>query len=142
MTTKYSASVARRPNRSASGGSAKQPAMVPTDSTIVPYDANRAASAAAKPSRPAICVTDAGTYTDPAHNPTIDTSRYSAFSHVRRAYSGVNSLAKAVSTDGRSRLRRSHVVDSWTAYWMKVTSTAGVPPIANIQRQPYFAPTK
>ena len=60
--------------------------LVPADSTIVPYDARRDASARSKPSRIASRVTDAGTYTELAHNPTIETRRYSELRIVRRAY--------------------------------------------------------
>ena len=54
-------SVSRRPSASASGGRTRQPRIVPAESTIVPYDARRAASAAVKPSRSAISRTDVGT---------------------------------------------------------------------------------
>src|SRR5207253_10336424 len=109
----------------------------------VPNAPRRAASAAVRPSRSTIWVTDVGTYTDPAHSPTIDTSRYKELSHVRRAYLGENSFAKADRIVGRVTSRFScHTFDSWTPYWMNVTSNAGVPPTANIQRQPYCAPMK
>ncbi len=85
MTTKYSPSVSRRPSASAIRGRTMHPRIVPVDSSIVAYDASRAASAGAYPWRIAICVTDVGTYTVPAHRPTIDTSRNAEFSSVRRA---------------------------------------------------------
>ena len=64
-----------RPMRSAIRGSTTQPRIVPVERIIVPYDARRAARIAGTPPRSAICVTAAGTYTDPAHKPMIDTSR-------------------------------------------------------------------
>src|SRR4029077_1156731 len=85
ITTKYPASASRRPSASASVGNTRQPRIVPAESTIVPYEASRAASAPPKPSRSAISRADAATYTDPAHNPMIDTSRYSELRTVFRA---------------------------------------------------------
>jgi len=61
ITPKYRPSVSRRPSASASRGSTTHPRIVPADSSIVPYDARRTASAPAWPSRTAICVTEAGT---------------------------------------------------------------------------------
>src|ERR1051326_2378917 len=75
ITRKYTPSVGRRPKRSAIHGSATQPRIVPAESSIVPYDASDPALAAVRPVRSAISRTDVGTYTDPAHNPMIDTSR-------------------------------------------------------------------
>ncbi len=46
--------------------------MVPMDKIAVPRDAARAAAA---PSRLAMAITAVGTYTDPAHNPVIETSK-------------------------------------------------------------------
>ena len=43
MTPKYRPSVARRPSRSASAGTMRQPMMVPSERTIVPYDASNPA---------------------------------------------------------------------------------------------------
>src|SRR5262249_27613363 len=119
-----------------------QPRIVPADSTIVPYDANRVPSAALKPCRAAISRTDVGTCTDPAHSPTIDTSKYIEFNNVRRAYIGEKIRLNAVSIGGccAALSRPAQVADSRTPYLMKVTSSAGVPPTANIQRQPYRAP--
>jgi hypothetical protein len=63
----------------------RQPRIVPVESTIVPADASLAAPGIVWPSRSAISRTDAGTYTDPAHRPTIDTSSNAELIHVRRA---------------------------------------------------------
>src|SRR5258707_1900262 len=101
---------------------------------MVPYDASRAASAPANPSRRAISRTEVGTYTDPAHSPMIDTSRYSELSTVLRAYPGAKILANASVMAGRrlSLTRLVQAVDSLTPYRMNVTSSAGVPPTTNI----------
>src|SRR5436190_3631215 len=85
ITTKYPASASRRPSASASVGRTRQPRIVPAESTIVPYDARRAAFAEVKPSRSAISRTDVGTYTEPAHKPMIETRRNSALRIVFRA---------------------------------------------------------
>src|SRR5438270_471588 len=95
ITAKYTPSDTLRPNRSAIHGSIRQPAMVPAESSIVPYEANRAASAAGTPSRVARYVTDEGTYTDPAHNPTIETSSSAALITVRPRYSNEKSARNA-----------------------------------------------
>src|SRR5689334_18980023 len=106
ITTKNIASVARRPNFSASPGSTRQPRIVPVDSSIVAYDAIRAVDVAGYPDRRATCVTDAGTYTVPAHSPMIETSSSAELIQVRPAYTDVNSLPKASTTPGR-RLGRA-----------------------------------
>ena len=71
-------------------GRAKNPLEFPAARIIVPYEASRAASAAVCPARSAICVTEAGTYTDPAHNPMMETKTSSALTMVRRAYAAEN----------------------------------------------------
>ena len=109
--------MARRPSVSAIGGSTRHPSIVPAESSIVPYDARRAASCAAYPSRRAICVTDAGTYTEPAHSPMIETKRYTEFSTVRRLYMGENSFRNAAVIVGRllwSSTRACQRADSCT----------------------------
>ena len=89
-----------------------QPRIVPAARIIVPYDARRAASATLCPSRTAICVTDAGTYTDPAHSPMIETKTSSELTMVRRAYVAEKSMRNAWRIDGR--VCPSHRADSCT----------------------------
>src|SRR5215467_10309708 len=100
--TKYDAIAPRRPRRSATYGAIRQPMIVPTASIIEPYDAIRAASAVAYPSRTAIWVVAAGTYIDPAHSPTMETVKSSELTIVRCRYSGVKSAANALHRLGRS----------------------------------------
>src|SRR6478609_1047936 len=140
---KYPASERRRPSRSINAGRITHPSIVPADSTIVPYEASREASGAEICCRSAISRTAVGTYTEPAHKPTIETSRNIEFIAVRRA-NGVEKIRASALLIGGCRfeaLRSIHTVDSRTPYRMKLTSSAGVPPTANIQRQPYRVPT-
>src|ERR1700680_4088464 len=89
----------RRPHRSAKGGTERHPRTVPMDKRIVPNDASRAAPCAFDPAFPARNVSGAGEYTEPAHSPMMETSRYDEFRRVRRRYSGENSIAMALRVD-------------------------------------------
>src|SRR5215468_10580173 len=84
---KYTASAPLRPSLSASHGSGRQPRIVPVDSSIVAYDAIFA------PFAPASTRTDDGTYTEPAHSPTIEMNSSAVLTTVRRRYSGENRAA-------------------------------------------------
>src|SRR5216683_6900814 len=113
----------RLPKRSARGGRTMHPSIVPIERMTVASDAARVVSAALNPAFAARCVTDAGTYTDPAHKPTIDTRRYAELSSVRRRYSFENSSIKGRVADLAGRQRAG----SRTPYRMNTTSSAGNP---------------
>src|SRR4029077_19215753 len=85
--------------RSAIYGRAMHPRIVVTERSIVPSEINGTVCAAGTFSRAAISLIAAGTYTDPAHNPMIDTRTYTAFNNVRCRYSLENKIFKGWPTD-------------------------------------------
>src|SRR5580704_11445383 len=104
---------------------------------MVAYDDSRVISIAASPCREPRNPTADGTYAEPAHNPLIDTNRYSAFRMVLLRKCGENNIAMARRADSGG----FHFAGSCTPNWISTTRNAGNPPIANIARQPYAAPT-
>src|SRR5215471_19440512 len=97
----------------------------------------RVASSADAPCFVAKKAAPEGTYTVPAHKPAMDTSRYVAFKRVRLRYSGEKSIAMARLADSGG----FHRFGSCTPLLISSTKKAGMPPMANIARQPNAAPT-
>src|SRR3954466_1004525 len=93
MSAKYAPSAPLLPSRPASHGRIRQPRMVPHASSIVAYEAICAPLLFARKR------TDDGTYTDPAHSPTIEMKSSAEFTSVRRRYSGENSAGNESRAD-------------------------------------------
>ena len=102
----------------------------------------RAPAGAARPAWAARWMTEAGTYTDPAHNPMIETSRYAELRSVRRRYGGakIERKARPIVQSARSRTLLCHRAGSRTPRRIQATRKAGVPPNAKRARQPKRAP--
>src|SRR5579863_8595273 len=129
---KYTARVQRLPYRSASGGSARHPKIVATERRMVAYEDRRVISMEARPCLAPRKATAEGTYAEPAHNPLIETKRYSALRYVLRRNVGENNMAIARRADSGGFQRAG----SCTPNWISTTRNAGSPPMANIARQP------
>src|SRR5579864_9691590 len=115
-----------------------QPRIVATDSSMVASETTWAMFNPVILFRLIMSVIAAGTYTDPAHNPMIETSTYSEFAIVRLRYSAENKTASGRTIDHvcTTCALFSQRFGSFTPYRIKLTSSAGNPPIANIHRQP------
>src|SRR5260370_39630911 len=105
----------------------------------------RAASNDVCPALAARYVIAAGTYTEPAHKPIVETSWYMRLRNVRRRYRGekisMNVCCKLHFSPRESRLF-SHRAGSLKPLRIKITSSAGTPPTTNIHLQPNRLPTK
>src|SRR2546428_13710822 len=110
---------------------------------MVAREASRAAGAGAKPARAARCVTAAGTYTDPAQSPMIDTSRYAQLSTVRRRKAGGKRARKArpiVHRPPTSPVRPFHRLGAVYTERGKATRQAGNTATGDRRRQAPEAP--
>src|SRR5580704_1134621 len=135
IPTKYAARTFLRPKRSASGGTAKQPRMVPIERIAVATEAVFAAEVADMPAFLARVITAVGSYTDPAHKPTIATASSAALTIVRWRY-----FALKISASGLRLCRLSvflfHRSGSFARVEIRNATTTGDRPQRNIARQP------
>src|SRR5260370_21646008 len=99
MHTKKTPRYPRRQLRSAKIGSNTHPKTVATESSIVASEIRCVTFTPGIFSRLTISVIAAGTYTDPAHKPIIETSTYNEFTIVRLRSSGRNNDASGRKTD-------------------------------------------
>src|SRR5260370_42671656 len=105
----------------------------------------RAASNDVCPALAAKYVIAAGTYTEPAHKPIVETSWYMRLRNVRSRYRG-----EKISMNVRFKLHfsprgprlASQRAGSLMPLRIKITSSAGAPPTTNIHLHPNLLPTK
>src|SRR5713226_439160 len=103
------------------------PIIVATESSIVASEIRCVTFTPGILFRFTISVIAAGTYTDPAHNPIIETSTYREFTMVRLRNSGENTLVRGRTTAPvrTSGALFSQTFGSFTPYRMKLTISAG-----------------